>query len=101
MVNEIDDAPVPTFKRATIHEIFRMTWASDRLTSAASLDSQTKINEPALHLSAEYLRLFTVEAIHRAAKAAKEEQQKGTRAAINLIEVKDLQKVAPGLVLDF
>lgn len=83
-------SPSLTALQATIHELFRLTWATDRLTSAASLDSQPKINDAALHLSAEYLRLFTVEAVHRAAQATKDEQARGvekTSAANGMVEV--------------
>ncbi|MBW0500859.1 hypothetical protein O181_040574 [Austropuccinia psidii MF-1] len=100
---------VPTFKKATIHEIFRLVWASDRLSSLASAsEPPPKINDAALHLSAEYLRLFTVELFHRANQAAESEPQPPDTASSSqdyeirgLIEVRHLQKVAPGVLLDF
>ncbi|GAA5933366.1 hypothetical protein JCM10213_001260 [Rhodosporidiobolus nylandii] len=67
-----DSSPdYPQFKQATVKEIFKLV-----------TENNTRISAPALHLSAEYLRLLTTEAIHRAAEAAKEEQQEGGEAGL-------------------
>ncbi|KAI8444644.1 hypothetical protein BY996DRAFT_2551311 [Phakopsora pachyrhizi] len=111
---------------ATIHEIFRIVWAKDRLSQAGSTSSLSdlppRINDQALGLSAEYLRLFTLELIHRSVRAAIEESEtqksckidqedgdiddqlksaEGDGFAGRLVEVKNLQKIAPGVLLDF
>ncbi|BGP17609.1 hypothetical protein JCM10213v2_005644 [Rhodosporidiobolus nylandii] len=75
-----DSSPdYPQFKQATVKEIFKLV-----------TENNTRISAPALHLSAEYLRLLTTEAIHRAAEAAKEEQQEGGEAG--LLEARHLEK---------
>lgn len=84
-----EDSDVPQFKPATIHEIFKL-----------ELDPSTRVTAPALQLSAEYLRLFTTEALHRSAEIANKEIAEG-KAKGGLIEVRHLEKVTPGLLLDF
>ncbi|KAG0145442.1 hypothetical protein CROQUDRAFT_658614 [Cronartium quercuum f. sp. fusiforme G11] len=108
----------PRFKKATIHEIFKQTWTNDRLSSLSNANEPIpKINDVALHLSVEYLRLFTIELIHRSNKLAEEHDdeekndhnEKNEIKGVNnndfnsncLIEVKHLQQVAPGALLDF
>ncbi|KAH9814326.1 hypothetical protein DFH28DRAFT_1127348 [Melampsora americana] len=98
----------PRFKKATIHEIFKQTWTADRLSSLeATSEPPPKINDAALHLSVEYLRLFTIELIHRANEAAGASENQGNSKGKDdtdseyLIEVRHLQKVAPGVLLDF
>ncbi|GAA5879704.1 hypothetical protein JCM16303_004139 [Sporobolomyces ruberrimus] len=54
----------PGFKHATIREVYRLVQ-----------DPNTRVSAPALHLSSEYLKLFTAEAIHRAAEVAQTEKQ--------------------------
>lgn len=75
----------------------------------ATSEPPPKINDAALHLSVEYLRLFTIELIHRANEAAGGSEDQGNSKAKAkedaeseyLIEVRHLQKVAPGVLLDF
>ncbi|GEM08816.1 hypothetical protein Rt10032_c06g2833 [Rhodotorula toruloides] len=79
---------------ATVKEIFNLV-----------NEPNTRISAAAVHLSAEYLRLFATEAIHRASevaekdRAAREEKDKGLPPG--LLETKHLEKVLAGLLLDF
>jgi hypothetical protein len=43
--------------------------------ASSSLSSRFVVSAPALHLSSEYLKLFTAEAVHRAAEIAKLEKE--------------------------
>jgi hypothetical protein len=86
--DEDSDLPpdFPTFKDQTIHEIFKTVFEKETSKGALFQDSVQ-----ALHLSSEYLRLFTVsrvararrnlkagqaEAFHRCAQLAKSEADK-------------------------
>ncbi|GAA5948837.1 hypothetical protein JCM3765_003920 [Sporobolomyces pararoseus] len=105
----------PGFKHATIREIYRQVQ-----------EPNTRVSAPALHLSAEYLKLFTAEAVHRAAGIAqlekdeehqtknggKAEKGKGKSSKGNqsssefdsspaVLETKHLEKVLAGMLLDF
>ncbi|GAA6028749.1 hypothetical protein JCM8097_007376 [Rhodosporidiobolus ruineniae] len=82
----------PQYKQATIKEIFKLV-----------NDPNTRMSAPALQLSAEYLRLFTTEAIHRAAEVAQAEKDAAgeDQPGLNLLETKHLEKVLAGLLLDF
>lgn len=82
------DEETPQFKHATIKEVF-----------ALAIDPSTRINAAALQLSVEYLRLFTVEALHRSAEEAGKDTEK--KVGPSLLEAKHLQKVMAGLLLDF
>ncbi|GAA5997254.1 hypothetical protein JCM5350_001347 [Sporobolomyces pararoseus] len=109
------DLDGPGFKHATIREIYRQVQ-----------EPNTRVSAPALHLSAEYLKLFTTEAVHRAAEIAQlekdEEEQaknggkgdkgKGKNSKGNqpssefndspaVLETKHLEKVLAGMLLDF
>jgi len=91
-----NESDVPSFKHATIQEVFKL-----------SFDPTTRINGAALHLSAEYLRLFTIEALHRSAEVYRKEKDaaqdgsgKGGYTG-GLIEVRHLEKIMAGLLLDF
>ncbi|GAA5916608.1 hypothetical protein JCM6882_009175 [Rhodosporidiobolus microsporus] len=85
------DADHPQFKHATVKELFKL-----------ANEPNTRVSAPALHLSAEYLRLFATEAIHRAAEVAKKEQQEeGRTGQPGMLETKHLEKVLAGLLLDF
>ncbi|KAF1799744.1 hypothetical protein FB192DRAFT_1138796 [Mucor lusitanicus] len=64
------------------------------------------VNKEALQLSCEFLRLFTVEALHRAS----EEQDKiessltdesGTTTSRKELQVEHLERILPQLLLDF
>ncbi|CAG8494069.1 7097_t:CDS:2 [Acaulospora morrowiae] len=58
---------------------------------------KTRAGKDALLLSAEYLRLFTAEAINRAAIVSKE----GTRSNTPQLRVSHLEEVVPQLKRDF
>ncbi|TGZ81082.1 hypothetical protein EX30DRAFT_371764 [Ascodesmis nigricans] len=66
-------------------------------------DKKTRISEPALEALAEYIKIFIQEAVHRAA-AEKKRELKGQnygRLGSTFLEVEDLEKIAPQLLLDF
>lgn len=79
--------------KSTIHEIFKQTWTTDRLSSLVSAtESPPKINDVALHLSAEYLRRFTIELIHRSNQLAEQiqiDQQKQKLKSSNTFQLDD------------
>ncbi|GAA5926778.1 CENP-X/MHF2 family protein [Sporobolomyces koalae] len=88
-------------RQATIREIYRLVQ-----------DPSTRVSAPALHLSSEYLKLFTTEAIHRAAEIAQREKdqavgpsKKGNAKDLDLnpglLETKHLEQVLAGMLLDF
>jgi len=57
-------------------------------------DGSTKANKDALHLSAEYLRLLTLEAIHRSYEIAEKEGS-------TTLDAEHLEKIVAQLMLDF
>ena len=68
--------------------------------------SETRISNAAVAAVAEYTRTFAREAIHRAAAERVKEEAKRTGGVkdtlmIPEVEVADLEKVGPQLVLDF
>ncbi|GAA6050359.1 hypothetical protein RTBOTA2_004464 [Rhodotorula toruloides] len=79
---------------ATVKEIFKLV-----------NEPNTRVSAAALHLSAEYLRLFATEAIHRASEVAEKERAANGEAdkglPPGLLETKHLEKVLAGLLLDF
>ncbi|EFP83805.2 hypothetical protein PGTUg99_027632 [Puccinia graminis f. sp. tritici] len=119
-----DANQVPRFKSGTIQEIFRQAWTNERKTSLQLMvEKPPKINEISLRLSTEYLRLFAIECIHRATQVAQQEEEEeaqqaeeeknrlkdanetadeNLRSALKgLIQLRHLQKAAPGVLLDF
>ncbi|KAK4047242.1 hypothetical protein OIV83_005546 [Microbotryomycetes sp. JL201] len=68
----------PTYKHELIEEVFKLVQ-----------DRNTRTSPAALHLSSEYLRLFTVEAIHRSAEVFQrgKEQQTTAVAGPQLLEI--------------
>ncbi|KAF9971827.1 hypothetical protein BGZ73_005138 [Actinomortierella ambigua] len=81
----------PTFKPETLHAIFKQVWS----------DPGTKAGKDALQLSAEYLRLFTIEALHRTALLQREGESEDLRDEKLVLELDTLESVTPQLVLDF
>ncbi|KAL1915577.1 uncharacterized protein VTP21DRAFT_6701 [Calcarisporiella thermophila] len=81
------------FKPETVHTIFKSAWK----------EPGTKINKEALQLSAEYLRLFALEAIHRSAEVARYRVPSSQEGNVTggKVEVEHLEKVGLQLVLDF
>lgn len=57
-------------------------------------DCKTKVNGDALQLMAEFLRIFVVEAAARGASQAQAED-------LDVVDVDQLEKVLPQLLLDF
>ncbi|KAG0213116.1 hypothetical protein BGX31_001336 [Mortierella sp. GBA43] len=62
---------------------------------------KTIVQKEALQLSAEYLRLFTIEALHRTAAYQREQEDEELRNEESLIELDSLEAITPQLVLDF
>ncbi|GAA5908061.1 hypothetical protein JCM8208_003675 [Rhodotorula glutinis] len=81
-------------RRATVKEVFKLV-----------TEPNTRVSTAAVQLSAEYLRLFATEAIHRAAEVAERERAADgpvdRLAPPGLLETKHLEKVLAGLLLDF
>ncbi|KAI5476805.1 hypothetical protein MNV49_007262 [Pseudohyphozyma bogoriensis] len=77
MAND-DDDDRPQFKQATVKEVLALSFDS----------SNTRLSPAATQLSAEYLRLFTLEALHRSTDAVKAEQaaEKGKSVGPKLVE---------------
>ncbi|WAQ88075.1 hypothetical protein PtA15_9A200 [Puccinia triticina] len=118
-MDSTDINQVPKFKSGTIQEIFRQAWTNERKSSLKLMvEKPPKINEIGLRLSTEYLRLFTIELIHRATQVAQQEEEEeqevrrlnekdgaaddNLRSALKgLIQLRHLQKAAPGVLLDF
>ncbi|KAI8334199.1 centromere protein X-like protein [Chlamydoabsidia padenii] len=82
----MEDGNDTTFSTDTIHAVMKSVWK----------DPRTKCNAQALQLSAEFFRLFTIEAIHRAS----EEAQRQTDTD-NEVQLEHLEKILPQLMLDF
>ncbi|SCV73282.1 BQ2448_7208 [Microbotryum intermedium] len=88
----IDSDDSPQFKDALIREIFLL-----------QLSNKTKVNDASISLTSQYLRLLTTEAIHRAAEVAENERTllpPEERRGPALLEVRHLEKVLSGLLLD-
>ncbi|KAG0205827.1 hypothetical protein BGX28_002607 [Mortierella sp. GBA30] len=81
----------PTFKPETIQAIFKGVWT----------DPGTKAQKEAMQLSAEFLRLFTIEALHRTAAYQREQEDEELRSEETLIELDSLEAITPQLVMDF
>ncbi|KJE95684.1 hypothetical protein CAOG_06110 [Capsaspora owczarzaki ATCC 30864] len=78
------DAPLPTFKPALIEKIFEQSWGGRKLRTASD----------STRLTAEFMRVFVIEAMGRAASVAKAEGS-------DTIEPHHLEAVLPELLLDF
>ncbi|KAG0020060.1 hypothetical protein BGZ81_009476 [Podila clonocystis] len=87
---EHDDTP--RFKPETMQGIFKGVWSNP----------DTKIHKDAMKLSAEFLRLFTIEALHRAVAYQREQEEDDLlRDDEMLLDVESLEAVTPQLLLDF
>ncbi|KAL7321425.1 hypothetical protein PS15m_001187 [Mucor circinelloides] len=89
------DTDAPTLNPDTVSKVFKSSFKNQN----------SRLNKEALQLSCEFLRLFTVEALHRAS----EEQDRietsmsdeiGTRPRKTL-QVEHLERILPQLLLDF
>ncbi|KAF9208937.1 hypothetical protein CPC16_010992 [Podila verticillata] len=88
--DESDDTP--RFKPETMHGVFKTVWSNP----------DTKAQKDALKLSAEFLRLFTIEALHRAVAYQREQEEDDLlREEEILLDVESLEAVTPQLLLDF
>ncbi|KAF9362793.1 hypothetical protein BGX34_005473 [Mortierella sp. NVP85] len=86
-----DDEEKPTFRPETMGAIFKEVWR----------EPGVKVQKEALQLSAEYLRLFTIEALHRTAAYQREQEDEELKNEESLIELDSLEAITPQLVLDF
>ncbi|RIA86267.1 hypothetical protein C1645_780027 [Glomus cerebriforme] len=77
-----------TFNTKILHDIFKTTWKNPK----------TKVGKEALTLSAEYLRIFTTQAVIRATNEAMNEAGGGS---LIRLEVAHLEKITPQLSRDF
>lgn len=81
-----EDTDTVTFPTETIQAVFKNSWK----------ESSTKANKDSIQLSCEFLRLFTTEAVHRAAagngRSTDNERRLGTES---------LEQILPQLLLDF
>lgn len=86
--SEIPRIPQPLLLRL-LHEAFR--------------DKQTRIDTHALQVLEKYLEVFVREAVARTALRKREAAARGEVPASEArwLELEDLEKVAPGLVMDF
>ncbi|KAF8985838.1 hypothetical protein BGZ46_001389 [Entomortierella lignicola] len=85
--NQQEENDKPTFRQA----IFKGVWT----------DPGTKSQKEALQLSAEYLRLFTIEALHRTVAYQREQEDDDLKNEEIMIELDSLEAVIPQLVMDF
>ncbi|KFH68494.1 hypothetical protein MVEG_05308 [Podila verticillata NRRL 6337] len=75
-----------------MHGVFKTVWSNP----------DTKAQKDALKLSAEFLRLFTIEALHRAVAYQREQEEDDLlREEEILLDVESLEAVTPQLLLDF
>ncbi|KAF9327224.1 hypothetical protein BG006_009427 [Podila minutissima] len=87
---EHDDTPA--FKPETMQGIFKGVWSNP----------DTKVHRDAMKLSAEFLRLFTIEALHRAVAYQREQEEDDLlRDDEMLLDVESLEAITPQLLLDF
>ncbi|XP_077980657.1 centromere protein X-like [Glandiceps talaboti] len=80
---DVDDISA-TFKTETIHKLLQNSFK----------DEKTRINNDALILATEYLKVFVAESVARAKVQAK-------AASSDVVDVQHYEKVLPQLLLDF
>jgi len=73
----------------------------NRIMQESFENTNTRINSDALAVVAEYLRLYTREAIWRASQEKKRTDTVAGTLASGVLEVEDLEKIAGPLSLDF
>ncbi|KAK3843644.1 MAG: hypothetical protein J3R72DRAFT_507116 [Linnemannia gamsii] len=81
----------PTFRTETLYGVFKEVWT----------EPGTKVQKEALEMSSEFLRLFTIEALHRTAGYQREQEDEELKDDETLIELDSLEAIAPQLVMDF
>ncbi|KAF8929660.1 hypothetical protein BGZ47_000939 [Haplosporangium gracile] len=89
--DEDDEERGPTFRLETLHGVFKEVWA----------DPTTKVQRDALEMSGEFLRLFTIEALHRTAGYQREQEDEELKDVETLVELDSLEAITPQLVMDF
>jgi hypothetical protein len=88
-----DDEDVPTIPRPLL----------TRILFEGFQDKNVKIGKEAMNLVELYTRIFVKEAVARSKLATKEQAQRmnGRAAQADWLQVEDLEKIAPQLILDF
>ncbi|KAF9130353.1 hypothetical protein BGW39_003147 [Mortierella sp. 14UC] len=81
----------PTFRTETMYGVFKEVWT----------EHGTKVQKEALEMSSEFLRLFTIEALHRTAGYQREQEDEELKDDETLIEIDSLEAITPQLVMDF
>lgn len=59
------------------------------------------VQKEALEMSSEFLRLFTIEALHRTAGYQREQEDEELKDVETLVELDSLEAITPQLVMDF
>ncbi|KAF9544877.1 hypothetical protein EC957_011607 [Mortierella hygrophila] len=90
-MDEDDEERGPTFRLETLHGVFKDVWT----------DPATRVQRDALEMSGEFLRLFTIEALHRTAAYQREQEDEELKDVETLVELDSLEAIAPQLVMDF
>ncbi|KAG0046410.1 hypothetical protein BGZ83_008423 [Gryganskiella cystojenkinii] len=86
-----EDENQPGFRPETMQAIFKGVWT----------DPGIKAQKDAMELSAEFLRLFTIEALHRTAAYQREQEDEELKDDETLIELDSLEAITPQLLMDF
>ena len=73
----------------------------NRIMQESFENTNSRINSDALAVVAEYLRLYTREAIWRASQEKKRNDTVAGALASGVLEVEDLEKITSPLTLDF
>ncbi|KAG0071005.1 hypothetical protein BGZ89_011890 [Linnemannia elongata] len=89
--DEDEEERGPTFRLETLHGVFKEVWT----------DPVTRVQRDALEMSGEFLRLFTIEALHRTAAYQREQEDEELKDVETLVELDSLEAIAPQLVMDF
>lgn len=69
--------------------------------ASLSLPRNIIVQRDALEMSSEFLRLFTIEALHRTAAYQREQEDEELKDVETLVELDSLEAIAPQLVMDF
>ncbi|GBC01310.1 hypothetical protein RclHR1_04130026 [Rhizophagus clarus] len=88
MPSQQEEKETLTFNTKVLHDIFKASWKNPK----------TKVGKEALILSAEYLRIFTTQAVIRATNEAMNDAGGGS---LIRLEVAHLEKITPQLSRDF
>ncbi|KAG2186571.1 hypothetical protein INT44_002795 [Umbelopsis vinacea] len=90
----MEEDNVLTFKNETIQNVFKAQWKD---SGTKAVIQRNVANKDAIQLSTELLRIFTVEAVHRAVDEANKDAGGGSQT----LQVEHLEKILPQLMLDF